>query len=30
MQVYNLYKKKLVKRIEEIRDGGRGWVYKRI
>jgi len=29
-RLLNLYKKKLVKRIEEVRDGGRVWVYKRI
>jgi hypothetical protein len=29
-RLLNLYKKKLVKRIEEIRDGGRVWVYEKI
>ena len=30
MRLLNLYKKRLVKRIDEIRDGGRVWVYERI
>ena len=29
-RLLNLHKKKLVKRTEEIRDGGRVWVYERI
>lgn len=29
-RLLNLYKKRLVKRIEEIRDGGRVWVYEKI
>lgn len=29
-RLLNLYKKRLVKRIDEIRDGGRVWVYERI
>lgn len=30
MRLLNLHKKRLVKRTEEIRDGGRVWVYERI
>ena len=30
MRLLNLHKKRVVKRIEEIRDGGRVWVYERI
>jgi len=29
-RLLNLYKKRLVKRVEEMRNGGRVWVYKRI
>ena len=29
-RLLNLHKKRLVKRIEEIRDGGRVWVYERM
>lgn len=29
-RLLNLHKKRLVKRIEEIRDGGRVWVYERV
>lgn len=29
-RLLNLYKKRLVKRIDEIRDGGRVWVYERL
>ncbi|MEW6162581.1 MAG: DUF4325 domain-containing protein [Nitrospirota bacterium] len=29
-RLLNLYKKRLVKRIEEIKDGGRVWVYEKI
>lgn len=29
-RLLNLYKKRLVKRIEEIRDGGRVWVYEKL
>ncbi|MDI6890175.1 MAG: DUF4325 domain-containing protein [Thermodesulfovibrionales bacterium] len=29
-RLLNLHKKRLVKRIEEIRDGGRVWVYEKI
>lgn len=29
-RLLNLHKKRLVKRIDEIRDGGRVWVYERI
>jgi len=29
-RLLNLHKKRLVRRIEEIRDGGRVWVYERI
>jgi len=29
-RLLNLYKKRLVKRIDEIRDGGRVWVYEKI
>jgi hypothetical protein len=29
-RLLNLYKKRLVKRIEEIRNGGRVWVYEKI
>ena len=29
-RLLNLHKKRLVKRIEEIREGGRVWVYERI
>ena len=29
-RLLNLHKKRLVKRMDEIRDGGRVWVYKRI
>ncbi|MGB9716569.1 MAG: STAS-like domain-containing protein [Thermodesulfovibrionales bacterium] len=29
-RLLNLYKKRLVKRVDEIRDGGRVWVYERI
>jgi hypothetical protein len=29
-RLLNLFKKKLVKRINEVRNGGRVWVYKRI
>ncbi|MFO0793288.1 MAG: hypothetical protein U0586_04410 [Candidatus Brocadiaceae bacterium] len=29
-RLLNLYKKRLVKRIDEIRDGGKVWVYERI
>lgn len=29
-RLLNLYKKRLVKRIDEIRDGGRVWVYEQI
>jgi hypothetical protein len=30
MRLLNLHKKRIVKRIDEIRDGGRVWVYERI
>jgi hypothetical protein len=30
MRLLNLHKKRIVRRIEEIRDGGRVWVYERI
>lgn len=30
MRLLNLHKKRVVKRIEEIKDGGRVWVYERI
>lgn len=29
-RLLNLYKKRLVKRIDEMRDGGRVWVYERL
>jgi len=29
-RLLNLHKKKLVKRIEEIRNGGRVWIYENI
>ena len=29
-RLLNLYKKRLVKRIDELRDGGKVWVYERI
>ena len=29
-RLLNLHKKRLVKRIDEIRDGGRVWVYERL
>jgi len=29
-RLLNLHKKRLVKRIEEIRDGGRVWVYEQV
>ena len=29
-RLLNLYKKRLVKRVDKIRDGGRVWVYERI
>jgi predicted transcriptional regulator len=29
-RLLNLHKKRLVKKIEEIREGGRVWVYERI
>ena len=30
MRLLNLHKKRIVRRIEEMRDGGRVWVYERI
>jgi predicted HTH transcriptional regulator len=30
MRLLNLHKKRIVRRIEETRDGGRVWVYERI
>lgn len=30
MRLLNLYKKRLVRRVDEIRDGGRVWVYERL
>jgi predicted transcriptional regulator len=30
MRLLNLHKKRVVKRIDEMRDGGRVWVYERI
>ncbi|MFZ3136472.1 MAG: hypothetical protein WA126_03660 [Thermodesulfovibrionales bacterium] len=30
MRLLNLHKKRLVKRIEEIRNGGRVWIYEKI
>ena len=29
-RLLNLYKRRLVKRVEEIRNGGRGWIYEKI
>ena len=29
-RLLNLYKKRLVKRIDEIRNGGRVWIYEKI